>query len=122
MKKLTIFYDIFCPNCTKFTHTIKKLDWLHLLEIKKLRDENITNVHKEIDIKLAGQQMASFVNKWQYGYFSLFSIFARIPILWIFAPLFFILKITGLGQLLYIQFAIKRRIIPLHCSVDSCGK
>ena len=95
MKKLTIFYDNFCPNCTKFTHTIKKLDWLHLLEIKKLRDENITNVHKEIDIKLAGQQMASFVNKWQYGYFSLFSIFARIPILWIFAPLFFILKIES---------------------------
>ena len=43
----------------------------------------------------------------------------RIPILWIFTPLFFILLISGLGQYIYQQFAVNRKIIPIHCE-DSC--
>lgn len=120
MKSLIIFYDNWCPNCTKFVHTIEKLDWFNLLKIEQLRNENITEMYTDINISLAEQQMASYTNKWQYGYTSLFSIFLRIPAMWIFAPLFFVLKITGLGQLLYVQLAIKRKIIRLHCTIDSC--
>ena len=118
--KLLILYDNWCPKCTKFSQIIKKLDWLNLIKLKRLRDKNIIKKYQNIDIKMAEQQMASFHNKWQYGYVSLFSIFLRIPVLWIFVPFFFLLKITGLGQFFYIQFAIKRSIIPLHCSIDSC--
>ena len=37
--KLTIFYDNYCPNCTKFAKSIEKLDWLHRIEVRQLRNE-----------------------------------------------------------------------------------
>ncbi|WP_367754148.1 DCC1-like thiol-disulfide oxidoreductase family protein [Flavobacterium sp. WC2430] len=120
MKKLTIFYDNFCPNCTKFSKFIQKLDWLKLIEIKELRNEFHTNSFRDIDIQLAKQQMASFDKKWHYGYNSLCFIFARLPLFWVFIPILYLLKITKLGQLMYCELALKRKIIPIHCDAEIC--
>lgn len=118
--KLTIFYDNWCPNCSKFTNLIQKLDWLHLINFKELRNENHTNQFIEINIELAKQQMASYTNKWNYGYISLYLIFKRIPLFWIIIPFFWLLKITNFGQYLYKELALKRKIIHLHCSSETC--
>lgn len=120
MKKLTIFYDNYCPNCTIFAKLVQKLDWLKLIKIKELRNEIHTKSFPTIDLKLAKQQMASFSTKWQYGYNSLFFIFARIPLFWLFIPLLYVLKITKLGQLMYSELALKRKIIPIHCDANIC--
>lgn len=120
MKPLTIFYDNFCPNCNKFSKIVQKLDWLKLIEIKQLRNELHTNPFRDIDLQLAKQQMASFSTKWYYGYNSLFFIFARLPLFWIFIPLLYVLKITKLGQLMYSELALKRKIIPIHCDDEIC--
>ncbi|EKT4550157.1 conserved hypothetical protein [Flavobacterium psychrophilum] len=118
--KLTIFYDNYCPNCTKFANHIQKIDWLNLIDFKKLRNENHTNQFKEINIELAKQQMASYTNKWNYGYISLYLIFLRIPLFWISIPFFWLLKVTKFGQYLYKELALKRKIIPLHCDSETC--
>lgn len=120
MKPLTIFYDNFCPNCTNFANLIQKLDWLKLIQIKQLRNEFETNLFYDFDINLALQQMASYHTKWLYGYKTLYYTFLRIPLFWIFIPLLYILKITKLGQLIYNELALKRKIIPIHCDLDSC--
>lgn len=130
MNLLTVFYDNWCPKCTKFANLIQKLDWLHLINFKELRheslartgeaNENHTNQYKEINIELAKQQMASYTNKWNYGYISLYLIFIRIPLLWITIPFFWLLKITNFGQYLYKELALKRKIIPLHCTSETC--
>ena len=120
MKTLTIFYDNFCPNCTKFSKLVLKLDWLKLIEIKQLRNELHTNSFRNIDLELAKKQMASFGTKWHYGYNSLYYIFVRLPLFWLFIPILFILKITKLGQVIYIEFAQKRKIIPIHCDEKTC--
>jgi predicted DCC family thiol-disulfide oxidoreductase YuxK len=120
MKILIIFYDNHCPNCTRFTKLIQKLDWLKLIKIKQLRNELVSNSFRDIDLELAEQQMASFGTKWHYGFNSIYFIFARIPVCWVFLPLFYLLKVTGLGQYLYIQLAIKRTIIPIHCNTMTC--
>lgn len=121
MKTLTIFYDNYCPNCSKFTSLIQKLDWLKLIQVKQLRNKYETDLFLDIDIELAKKQMASFDKKWQYGYISLYQIFLRLPVFWVFIPLFYILKITPIGQYLYTQLAINRKIIPIHCSVETCN-
>jgi len=121
MKKITIFYDNFCPNCTKFSKFVQKLDLLKLIETKQLRNEIHTKPFPEIDLELAKQKMASFGSKWHYGYSSLFYIFARLPLFWLFMPLFYILKITTLGQLMYSELALKRKIIPIHCDAEICN-
>ena len=120
MKKLIIFYDNWCPNCTKFANHIQKIDWLNLIDFKELRNENHTNQFIEINIALAKQQMASYTNKWNYGYISLYLIFLRIPLFWISIPFFWLLKVTKFGQYLYKELALKRKIIPLHCDSETC--
>ena len=120
MMKLTVFYDNYCPNCTRFANLIQKLDWLRLVEIKQLRNPVHINSAIGINKKLAEKQMASFDGSWSYGYKTLFKIFLRIPLFWLFIPLFWLLKISNLGQYLYIQLAINRQIIPIHCTEESC--
>ncbi len=120
MKDLTIFYDNFCPICTKFAILIQKLNWLKLIKVKQLRNELHTNLFSDINLKLAEQQMASYNTKWHYGYNSLYYTFLRIPPFWLFIPFLYILKITKLGQLIYIELSLKRKIIPIHCTLDSC--
>ena len=117
---MIIFYDNHCPNCSRFTKLVQKLDWFHLIEIKQLRNPKHIENAKGINEGLAEKQMASFDENWSYGYKTLFKIFLRIPLFWIFLPLFWLLKISNIGQYLYIQLAINRQIIPLHCTKDSC--
>ena len=120
MKKISVFYDNWCPNCRKFAGVIKKIDWLKLIFFEKLRDENQTSKYKDINIELAKQQMASYTDEWHYGYESLYLIFTRVPFFWVCFPLFWILKVTGLGQFAYLELAVKRKILPLHCSSEIC--
>lgn len=97
-----------------------KIRLAHLIEIKQLRNSEHINSETGINKKLAEQQMASFDGSWSYGYKTLFKIFLRIPLFWIFVPIFWLLNITNLGQYLYIQLAINRKIIPIHYTEDSC--
>lgn len=99
---------------------IKKLDYFNLIEIKQLRNLAHINNFAGINKRKSQEQMASFDGNWSYGYYTLFKIFSRIPLFWIFIPLFWILKITKLGQYLYLQLAVNRNIVPLHCTNDSC--
>src|SRR5699024_7223359 len=115
MKVLTIIYDNWCPNCSRFVQWVRCLDWFHLVTAVKLRAIN-RDEFNNLNLSLAKKQMASFnYQKWHYGYISLYNVFIRLPILWLFVPVFWLLKISGLGQILYKELAINRKIIPLHC-------
>jgi predicted DCC family thiol-disulfide oxidoreductase YuxK len=122
MKSIIIFYDNHCPNCTRFTKIIKKLDWLNLIIAKELRNSNYIGEFKNIDIEMSKGKMASCIDdKWYYGYKSIFLIFSKLPIFWIILPLLYILKITKFGELFYNELAIKRKIIPLNCEQSNCS-
>ncbi len=118
--RLTIFYDNYCPNCTRFVKLVDKLDWLNRIQIKELRNELDTNLFPEINLELAKQQMASWSTKWYYGYDSLYFIFLRLPLFWFSIPFLYILKITKAGQIVYKELALKRKIIPMHCNAEIC--
>lgn len=101
-----------------FTH---KSDWLNLVSSKELRNEDHTKNVEGLDLVLAEKQLASvYKGKWEYGYNSLYRVFVRVPLFWLFVPAFWLLKITRLGQYLYIQLAVNRQIIPIHCSDNEC--
>lgn len=121
MKSIIIFYDNHCSNCTCFSKITKKLDWFNLIIAKKLRNSNHTSEFKNVDIEMAKRKMASSIdNKWYYGYDSIFLIFRKIPVYWVFVPLLYLLKITNLGEVLYNELAIKRKIIPINCEQNNC--
>jgi predicted DCC family thiol-disulfide oxidoreductase YuxK len=97
MNKLIIFYDNHCPNCTRFAKFITKFDWFKLLKIKQLRNAEHLNSISGIVQNLAEKQMATFGGKWNYGFVSIYLIFLRLPLFWVFVPILIILKITKLG-------------------------
>ena len=122
MKSIIIFYDNHCPNCTRFTKVVKRLDWFDMIIAKELRNLNHISQFSSIDIKMAKGKMASSVdNKWYYGYDSIFLIFRRIPVFWVFVPLLYLLKITNLGEVLYNELAIKRKISPINFGLTNCS-
>ncbi|OUS00804.1 hypothetical protein A9Q86_08600 [Flavobacteriales bacterium 33_180_T64] len=118
MDKLKVFYDDWCPNCTKFMKFIKKLDVLNLISFKKLRENNSV---VGINLEEAEKKMASTLDDelWNYGYKTIYEIFKRIPLFWIFIPVLFLLEISKIGEFLYNELALKRKIIPIHCD-DHC--
>lgn len=117
---LTIYYDNYCANCTRFAGLIQKLNWFHSIKIKQLRNPNHINEATGIDLHLAEQQIASYDTKWNYGFSTIFKIILNLPLFWILIPFFWILQISGLGQYLYLQWAVKRKIIPMHCDDTTC--
>jgi predicted DCC family thiol-disulfide oxidoreductase YuxK len=114
MNKLKVYYDDWCPNCTKFMKLVKKMDLLNLVTFLKLREINNS---EGINLKEAEMKMASTVDNqlWNYGYKSIYEIFKRIPLFWLFVPVLFLLKISSLGGFLYNELALKRKINPIHC-------
>ncbi|MFP3590483.1 thiol-disulfide oxidoreductase DCC family protein [Chryseobacterium sp. SIMBA_038] len=118
MKSLVVYYDGWCPRCTKFMKTVKKIDWLQAIDFHSLRDRGSM---KGIDFALAEKQMASYSNSWAYGYESIFRILSRLPLLWLFFPVLWLMQVTKIGQALYIQLAVNRKIIPIHCDDNVCN-
>ena len=118
--KISIVYDNWCPNCKRFISIVKFLDWLKLIYYVELRNPKSTNTLTGFDLVLAGQQMASFDDKWHYGFYSIYQILVRLPLFWLILPILFVLKITKFGQILYMEIALKRKIIPLHCDDKIC--
>lgn len=118
MDKLKVYYDNWCPNCTKFMRFIKKMDFLNLIVFKKLRGNNN---FRGINLEEAEKKMASTKDNklWNYGYNSIYEIFKRVPLFWVFIPVLFLLKISKTGEFLYNELALKRKIIPMYCD-DHC--
>jgi len=82
--------------------------------------QQILNTYPNLNLKLAKKQMASYTKKWKYDFQSIYLLFTRLPIFWFIIPIFFTLKITGIGQYIYNELAIKKKIIPIHCNSESC--
>lgn len=119
-KPLIIFYDNWCPNCTRFTNIIKKLDWFTKITEVPLRDLPLQHTYTDLDLNMAYQQMAGYNRKWHYGFSTIYLILIRLPLFWPFIPFFFLIKISTIGQIFYKELAIKRKILPIHCTTESC--
>lgn len=115
---LTIYIDGWCPNCVGFAKSIKKVDTLDLITVENIRNYNPSD--NEIDIQKGLNHMASITENGKifYGFNSLYQIHKSLPLFWIFMPITFLLKITRLGHLIYNEFAIKRKIIPIYCNEE----
>lgn len=121
MKKIIILYDNWCPICRQSIKIVELLDWFNLIDKKQLRNNQDLPKYEILNLELATQQMASYTNTWNYGFISIFYISIRLPVFWIFIPFLFILKISGLGQFLYKELALKRKVIPIQCDENSCN-
>lgn len=116
---LFVFVDGWCPMCVRFGRRIKQLDFLKLIILKDIRQQQDTTTEfQQKGIKLIASQ--THTGSVAFGFDTIFRIALRIPLFWLFLPVLYLLKITRLGALLYEQLAVRRTIIPIHCNEKSC--
>jgi len=119
MSSLSIYIDSWCPLCVRFGSLLKNLDVFGNIQQKDIRTYEGTLISKEKGLKvLASVDVQSRIF---YGYDSVWKIVLCLPLLWLFVPLFFLLKISRLGHWAYNELAVKRQIIPLHCKEEECS-
>lgn len=118
--RLIIFIDGWCTYCTRFARFVKRCDKREAIQIKNIREDK----DPRLDYTLSLQALASISSngKVSYGYTSIYHIIRLLPPLWIFLPFGYLLNVTGLGQWLYRELAIRRKIIPLHCEQEECSR
>lgn len=118
MNSLIIYIDTWCPQCVRFGDLIKSIDILKVIQFSDIRNYEDVLVCKEKGLRhLASINSQSNVF---YGFDSIWQIVRRLPMIWLLAPFFFILKVSRLGYWIYNSLAVKRQIIPLHCSKKDC--
>ena len=118
MSSFIIYIDSWCPMCVSFGSWLKRLDIFNGIRQADIRSYEGTAISKEKGL----EQLAS-INRHSrvfYGYDSIWQILVRLPLLWALVPVFYILKVSRLGHLVYKELAIKRQIIPLHCKKEDC--
>lgn len=120
-KRFTIYIDGWCPKCRKFGKLVSKFNTFSSINILNLREDLSEN--SSIDIARAKNEMAGVYEnstKVKYGFSALLTVCYHIPLFWLFVPFMQLLKIFRIGNIFYNEFAIKRKIIPIHCDSESC--
>ena len=119
MSSFIIYIDSWCPMCMRFGACLKYLDIFNGIHQADIRSYKGTIISKEKGlIELASINRQSRV---YYGYDSILQIVVRLPLLWLFVPFFYILKVSRLGHWAYKELSVKRQIIPLHCKEKDCS-
>jgi predicted DCC family thiol-disulfide oxidoreductase YuxK len=114
--QVTVFYDDYCPLCKKSKVFLEKIDITHQLFFDGVRGSHIKEKYPDLDLVKSIERMATFYqNKYRFGFNSIFLIVRRLPLLWIFIPLFIILKLSKLGDIFYNYIASSRGILPYSC-------
>lgn len=115
---MTIYIDGWCPNCQRFSKWIRRFDFQKNIEIRDIRiDEN-----PAINRELAKQRIASIdhLGKISYGFDTILKIIEAVHLLWFLYPFLYCLKAIELGDKIYDELAIRRKIIPNHCNENEC--
>lgn len=113
---MVIFYDNFCPMCTANARLWKKMDRHNRLFFYSFRDlpEYPEAMEESLHVRHKG--------RWYVGYEAIIQIGKQLPALWITLPLLYMVKILGLGELLYTFIARNRKLIPVNqCSDGTCA-
>lgn len=124
-RSVVVYIDGWCANCRRFAAFVHRLNVMNLVEIRDIRllpdtQDNQQNQHN-INLQMAITRMAAVTGgRAVYGYNSILEIVKRLPLLWILWPFMYILKLIRVGEAVYNELAIKRQIIPIHCT-DTCS-
>lgn len=121
MSKIVVFFDSWCPVCTKIERNIKRLDTFRLIEFKSIRNSDLDiGVPKE-DLEKEMHCLDKRTGTITVGIDAIASITARVPLLMI---LWFPIKLSsklGFGHKMYHYIASTRTITPVNnCTDDSC--
>ena len=120
--KIDVYYDSWCPICTKYKKRLERMDVLNKLNFVTFREPSIIaelnipleKLEKEMHIRKPNGQILR-------GYDAICSLFSRIPFLVWLWPFMKVLKFLGVGNIIYNFIASRRLIIPTgNCGKNTC--
>ncbi|SDZ17356.1 DCC1-like thiol-disulfide oxidoreductase family protein [Thermoactinomyces sp. DSM 45892] len=114
MQEITVFYDGWCPFCTKTTNQLRRMDCLELVNFVSFREESVVREnHLSIE---ALEEMIHSKKKGdkdvKVGIYSFIQISKRVIPMWGLLPILYLSVWCGFGQKLYKFIADRRIIIP----------
>ncbi len=122
-EKFIVFYDSWCPLCTKAKEKIEQYDTKKRITLLSFREREVFEKYN-----LGGQNVENRIyardevsGKSFSGIHTVRQIARRIPKYKVFAPFIAISIYTGLGTIIYDYIASKRNIVPVgHCDEEGC--
>lgn len=111
--QITVLYDGYCPVCRRSARLIRKFDVLNVIDLKKYQEYPLDELPVSLE-KLGTRIQAcdADLKNCREGIFALTSILARIPPLFPFAAISFILGLSGVGQKVYDYISENRYNLP----------
>ncbi|MDR6225780.1 DCC1-like thiol-disulfide oxidoreductase family protein [Desmospora profundinema] len=118
---ITVFYDGWCPFCTKSVKTASRLDWFGWIRFVSFREPGVVT-QWGLDPDRLEKRLHSTADgiRFQEGIDGIIQMTGRLPLLWPALPLLWLAKGMGFGQRLYDWIASRRTIIPTGGCDDHC--
>lgn len=124
MGRLVVFYDGWCPLCTRVAQLWKRLDFLNQLQLVSFRDPSVVRA-LGVDLQRAERRMicrSPLSNDEYEGFDAIIQVALRLPPFWPFIPMLLSVRLLGFGQPLYDFIASRRAVLPVgNCSGNACG-
>lgn len=120
--EMNVFYDGWCPFCTKTMATINQMDWFGLIRPLSFREPAIAAAF-EIDVKRAERRLLASSQRNRAlveGSFAFEHLCARVVPLWPLAGVIWVANKLGVGQTAYDWFAARRIVIHPPCD-EACA-
>ncbi|HLN60505.1 MAG TPA: DUF393 domain-containing protein [Symbiobacteriaceae bacterium] len=120
---LTVYYDGWCPMCTGIKERLERLDWLHRLTFRSMREPG-AEAEAGVPLDRLVKRMAV---RWESGRTAegidaVAAIAARVPALMPLWPVFAVAALTPVGQRVYDCVGARRTIIPVGaCEDGACS-
>lgn len=121
--KLIVFYDSWCPVCSRTKNILMKIDWLERLDYASIRDLSVLDKYPLDPRKVEKRMHTIWINegKFENGIRSIISIAKQVPLLWLFVPFLYMSLYFGFGVKMYDWLASKRKVLPVGgCDGDIC--
>lgn len=122
--RLEVYYDGWCPLCTRVRERLDRLDWLGLLTFRSIREPGVAAA---LGVPAERLEQRMYVRAWPSGrladgIWAVAAVAARVPALMPLWPFIQLLAWLGVGQRLYDWIASRRAIVPVgNCDGEACS-
>ncbi|WP_085521674.1 thiol-disulfide oxidoreductase DCC family protein [Tuberibacillus sp. Marseille-P3662] len=120
---LKVFYDGWCPMCTRAMRAMRKMDRLGNIEFISFRTEGVMETYQlhGMDVEDRIYSIRKRDGQSFSGIATILEITKRIPIYIALVPFIWLSMKVGLGQKLYRFIADRRSIVPVgQCDDGQC--
>ena len=115
---LAIYYDDYCNLCKRTVQTLRTVDFAAALDFRPASTSGAEAERHGIDVNALSTSLHGVYRDRVYAGYDLYLLITRrAPLLWVFAPILWILRVLRVGPMIYEAVARNRRRMFGTCEV-----